>query len=140
VPGVKVEEATVLDVRDIGTFDVMLLFGNNLGLLGEIANGRAVLARLAHLAAPRAQVLACTHDPRSADPEHLAFQEHNLRRSRLRGQIRMRHRHRWLATPWFDYLFAAPDDVRASVAETDWVVTAIEQHEGNYLIQLRLRG
>ncbi|MEO3755624.1 methyltransferase domain-containing protein [Streptomyces sp. B6B3] len=138
--GVEVVEAAVLDARDIGTFDTVVMLGNNLGLLGGHEQGRAVLARLARLAAPGAQVLACTQDPSSTDPDHLAYQERNRRRGRLPGQLRMRYRDRRLATPWFDYLLATPDDVRATVADTDWVVAAVERHGSDYLIQLRLRG
>jgi Phosphotransferase enzyme family len=42
------------------------------------------------------------------------------------GQIRMRVRHQNLATPWFDYLLTAVDELRALLDGTAWT---LERHE-----------
>jgi SAM-dependent methyltransferase len=44
----------------------------------------------------------------------------NRAQGRLGGQVRMRVRHRTLATPWFDYLAVTVDELRALLAGTAW--------------------
>jgi hypothetical protein len=42
----------------------------------------------------------------------------------------MRVRHRGPATPWFDYLFATPDELRPLLAGTAWRLEHVERGEG----------
>jgi SAM-dependent methyltransferase len=109
-------------------FDAFLLLGNNLGLLGGVAEAPRFLGALAALAAPGAVLLGAGMDPyRTAAPEHLAYHERNRARGRMPGQIRLRLRHRRQATPWFDYLFATPDEVAPLLDGTAWRLEHVER-------------
>jgi SAM-dependent methyltransferase len=116
---------------DGGPFDAFLLLGNNLGLLGGAAEAPRLLGALAALAAPGAVLLGAGMDPfRTGAPEHLAYHARNRARGRLPGQIRMRVRHRGLATSWFDYLFVPPDELAPLLAGTPWRLEHVERPEG----------
>jgi SAM-dependent methyltransferase len=114
-------------IPDGQAFDAFVLLGNNLGLLGGVAEAPRLLRALAALAAPGAVLLGKGMDPyRTAAPEHLAYHARNRDRGRMPGQIRMRVRHRRLATPWFDYLFATPDEVAPLLDGTAWRLEHVE--------------
>jgi len=133
-----VEDARVVDVADVaeafdpGRFDTVLMLGNNFGLVGTAETAPERLRGLAEVAADDATLVAQSRDPVATDDEaHLAYHEKNRERGRLPGALRMRVRHERLATPWFDYLMAAPDTMAELASETPWtLVDAIEPDEG----------
>ncbi len=113
-------------------FDTFILAGNNLGLLGGLHDGRSFLASLHLLAAPGARVLGEVTDPyRTTDRSHLAYHQENRRLGRLGGQIRLRIRHRLLATEWFDYLFCTPDELMELLAPTQWHLESVHPRVGH---------
>ncbi|NUN53388.1 MAG: class I SAM-dependent methyltransferase [Planctomycetaceae bacterium] len=106
-----------------GTFDTVVLFGNNLGLLGGRAKARRLLRVLRRICRDGALILAGTLDPHATeDPVHLAYHRRNLRRGRMAGQVRIRVRFRDAAGPWFDYLFLSRGELRSLLAGTGWRV------------------
>jgi SAM-dependent methyltransferase len=123
-------------------FDSFLLLGNNLGLLGGAAEAPRFLETLAALAQPDALVLGRGMDPyRTQNALHLGYHARNRALGRLGGQIRMRIRHRDLATDWFDYLFATVDELQTLLRGTAWT---LDQHQPQadgpgYAVQLRRR-
>ncbi len=123
-------------------YDTFLLLGNNLGLLEGRERAPAFLAALAAMANPGAQVIAQGTDPYGTrDPVHTGYHEHNRRRGRLGGQLRLRLRYRELATPWFDYLVCSPDELADLVRGTPWHLADIDDRDAPYyLATLRLPG
>jgi len=104
-------------------FDTFLMLGNNFGLFGGWRKARRLLRTLLRIAAPDARIIAQSTDPyRTTDPVHLAYQARNRRRGRMGGQNRIRVRHRAHVGPWFDYLLASREEVRAIVDGTGWGV------------------
>lgn len=86
--------------RDGRRYDSFLLLGNNLGLLEGRERAPAFLAAMAR---PGARVVAQGTAPYgTTDPVHRDYHERNRRRGRMGGQLRLRVRHRELATGWFD--------------------------------------
>jgi SAM-dependent methyltransferase len=123
-----------------GPFDAFLLLGNNLGLLGGATEAPRFLAHLATLAAPGAVLLGRGTDPyNTTSALHLDYHARNRAAGRLSGQIRMRVRHRRLATPWFDYLLATPEELRPLLAGTPWRLERVEPAAAgpDYLAVLR---
>jgi SAM-dependent methyltransferase len=104
-------------------FDTFLMLGNNFGLCGGWRKARRLLRALQRIAAPDARIIAQSTDPyRTTDPVHLAYQARNRRRGRMGGQNRIRVRYREHVGPWFDYLLASREEMRAIVDGTGWGV------------------
>lgn len=137
-----VRDARLLRVEQIqptlGRFGTVVMFGNNLGLLGGLEHGRRLLRRIGRLASPGARILGETLDPYTTDDElHLAYHTRNRRRGRMSGQIRIRIRYRQLATPWFDYLFLSRKELEELVDGTGWrLADTIEDEPPLYIAVL----
>ncbi len=124
-----VRQVRLLSIEDVspalGIFDAVLLMGNNFGLLRSATKSRQILRKLARATSPSGRIIAEVRDPyRTTDPEHLAYHSRNRSRGRLGGQLRLRVRYRYHAPPWFDYLFASPEEVRKIVGGSEWRVRA----------------
>ena len=107
----------------IGTFDTILMMGNNFGLLGNPKRAKWLLKRFAAMTTDTAKIIAETLDPyQTTDPNHLAYHQWNRERGRLSGQLKLRIRYRQYATPWFDYLFASKAEIENILDGTAWSV------------------
>jgi hypothetical protein len=120
-----VHDARLLSVtrldRSLGSFDTIVMFGNNFGLVGSARRAPWLLRRFRTLSSDGARILAESVDPYKTDrPEHLGYHERNRRRGRMPGQLRIRLRHRLYRTPWFDYLLASPDEMRELAERGGW--------------------
>lgn len=125
--GIDARTLDVANVRDLdGTFDTVLMLGNNFGLVGTRATAPGILDGLAAVTSDDARILAETRDPyRTDEPTHREYHELNRRRGRLGGALRIRSRYGRYATPWFDYLMAAPEEMREVVDPTPWHVVEV---------------
>jgi SAM-dependent methyltransferase len=122
-----VEDARLLPLEavdeSLGAFDTIILYGNNLGLLGSTSKGRRLLRRLHSLTTPRGRILGASMDIGSGeDDDHRDYFERNVRRGRLRGQARLRVRYRTLVGPWFDWLFLSKPELEQLAASAGWHV------------------
>jgi SAM-dependent methyltransferase len=140
-----VDDARVLDVTDVadeldGAYDTVLMLGNNFGLVGTEDRAASILRGLADVTAADGRLLAESRDPTATDADiHLAYHERNRERGRLPGAVRQRIRFETVATPWHDYLHAAPDTMRDLTDETPWTVADIVDGEGgSYVGDLRI--
>lgn len=109
--------------RRLGTFDTILLLGNNFGLLANQARARWLLRRFKAVMPRDGRIIASSLDIyQSGDKVHLAYQRANRRRGRMGGQIRMRLRYREYATPYFDYLMVSLKEMEKIVDGTGWAI------------------
>lgn len=132
--GVKRLKRTELEQldRELADRDTIILFGNNLGLLGTPARGRMLLKRWAKRTPAECRIIASCIDPRRTKlPEHLAYHRWNRRRGRPVGQIRIRVRYRARRSPWFELLFLGPAELRTLVRGTGWRVERILRGAGS---------
>jgi SAM-dependent methyltransferase len=109
---------------ELGTFDTILMLGNNFGLFGSAAKARRLLRRFKTFTSAGATLIAESlnvYDTK--DPDHLAYLASNRERGRMSGQIRMRGRYKRLVTPWFDYLMVSPQEMESLLEGTGWRVT-----------------
>jgi SAM-dependent methyltransferase len=115
----------VMSIDDIsaalGTFDTILMLGNNFGLFANAAKTRRLLRSFRSVTRPGATLIAESLNVyETRDPDHLAYQAANRVRGRMSGQIRMRCRYKRFATPWFDYLMVSPAEMETLVDGTGW--------------------
>jgi SAM-dependent methyltransferase len=114
---------------ELGTFDTLLMLGNNFGLFGSKSKARRLLRRFKRLTRPGATLIVETLNVyETEDLDHLAYLAANRRRGRMSGQIRMRGRYKRFVTPWFDYLMVSPSEMAELVAGTGWRVTKLFQN------------
>ena len=122
-----VRDARLLSIdgvdESLGRFDTIVMYGNNFGLFASAAKAKRLLRRFHRLTSERGRIVAESRDVYATDdPAHLRYQERNRERGRMSGQLRIRVRYRDFATPWFDYLIVAPDELGALVDGTGWHV------------------
>jgi SAM-dependent methyltransferase len=134
-----VRDARVMGVDDVDdsldVLDTVVMFGNNLGLLGSAVRGKRLLRRFHRLSSERGRILGESLDPYATDdPVHLAYHDRNRRRGRMGGQLRIRIRYREFATPWFDYLLVSRAELEELVEGTGWrLVRTIEDEPPLYV-------
>jgi len=122
-----VRDARVMSVTRIsarlGSFDTVLMLGNNFGLMENGTRARWLLRKLARVTSPRGRLVASVVDPYDTkDPAHLRYHRRNRRRGRMGGQVRLRVRYGPYCTPWFDWLLVSRDEMRALLKPTPWQV------------------
>ena len=116
---------------DFGTFDTILMLGNNFGLFGSAAKARRLLRRFKTFTRPGATLIAESLNVYvTKDPDHLAYQARNRDRGRMSGQIRMRARYKRFVTPWFDYLMVSPVEMESLLDGTGWRVAKRYEAQG----------
>lgn len=134
-----VRDARVLGLDDVderlGVFETVVMFGNNFGLFGSRAGARRRLKRLAAVTSDEARIVAASNDPAATDdPAHLRYQEENVERGRMPGQLRIRVRHRDYASSWFDYLIVTPDEMAELAESGGWKLTRTIRAEGSLYV------
>jgi SAM-dependent methyltransferase len=130
-----VANARVLGITQIaprlGTFDTLVLLGNNFGLLANARRARWLFRRFAAVTPDRGRIVAEILDPYdTTSPEHRRYHRWNRARGRMGGQTRIRVRYRDSATPWFDYLFVSRTELRRLLHGTAWRVEQIIDSDG----------
>jgi SAM-dependent methyltransferase len=123
-----------------GPFDTVLLLGGNLGLLGSADHARVVLTALAAVTADGGRLLGTGLDPHHTNDEtHLAYHRRNREQGRLPGQTRLPIRDGAVATDWFDYLLASPEELAPLLDGTPWRLREVYEHGPAYAVHLDLR-
>ncbi|MEP6901076.1 MAG: class I SAM-dependent methyltransferase [Actinomycetota bacterium] len=125
-----------------GTFETILMLGNNFGLFGDAENARLILEKMFSITAPNAQIIAGTLNPYITDNKaHLAYLRFNKRRGRMAGQIKMRIRYDKTVGEWFDYLFVSPAEMRKILKDTDWQIKEIlDSQRANYFVVIEKKS
>jgi SAM-dependent methyltransferase len=133
-----VRDARVMRIEDVdeslGTFDTVVMYGNNLALLASKTKGPRILRKLGRITSERARIIGECLDPYGTDnPAHLAYHERNRRRGRMGGQIKIRVRFQDVATPWFDYMFLSEPELREILDGTGWQLLRMLEGDRTYV-------
>ena len=131
---------SVFDLLESGVepFDALILMGNNLGLLQSLAKARGMFDAMRELLRPGGVVVGTLRDPyQTNDPDHIAYHESNRAAGRPPGQVRLRFRHRRLATEWFNLLFLSPDELAELSARSGWEILDVTRPDPTYVAMLR---
>jgi SAM-dependent methyltransferase len=110
--------------RRIGSFDTIVLFGNNFGMFGTPERVRRTLESWARWTVPAARILAESTTPYCGgapllDRGHL---RDNRDRGLMPGQLRLRICYRSWVSSWFDWLFVSRKEMRELLQGTGWHV------------------
>lgn len=131
-----VKDARVLPIEQIDrlpadSFDTVVMFGNNFGLLGGYKKAKRLLRHLHRLTSSNGVILAESLNPyQTRLAAHRRYQRRNRQRGRMGGQVRIRIRFRDLKGPWFDYLLVSPSELKAILAGTGWRLRTILRDGG----------
>lgn len=120
--------------RKLGTFDTIMMMGNNFGLMGNPKRASWLLRKFAGMTSEKARLIAQTIDVVQSDlPEHTAYHKLNRARGRLPGQIKIRVRYKKFASPWFDWLMVSEAELSDLLQGTPWVIIdKIAGEQGRY--------
>lgn len=117
--------------RKLGSFDSIIMMGNNFGLVANRKRAKWLFRRLFSMTSREARIIATSLDPSTTeDPLHLAYHEKNKKRGRMIGQVRIRVRYRNMIGPWFDYLLVSEREMQKLIEGTGWTVSSIIESEG----------
>jgi SAM-dependent methyltransferase len=134
-----VRDARLLNITQIdsrlGTFDTILMMGNNFGLVGNIRRARWLLRKFKAITTPDARILGTSRDPYKTTTEHhLDYHRLNRGRGRMAGQARLRVRYKKFSSKWFDYLLVSQDEMMRISEGTGWHVECfIDSTESTYI-------
>jgi SAM-dependent methyltransferase len=137
--GVREARVLAFDAVDesLGTFNTIVLFGNNFGLFGTPTKAKRLLRRLHGMTSDDARIIVESRDVErrggAEAPWHRRYQERNIARGRLRGQFRIRVRFRDVTGPWMDYPMVSPDQLREILAGTRWHVAHLFDSDDTYV-------
>jgi SAM-dependent methyltransferase len=122
----------------LGSFDTIVMCGNNFGLFGSFAGARRMLRRFHGMTSLAGRIIAETNDVYQTDrPEHLAYHRRNRRRGRMAGQIRFRIRYEGRCSPYLGYLMVSKEEMRKIVAGTGWrIARFIDSATSTYIAVL----
>lgn len=117
--------ALVLSVSGVsarlGTFDTILMMGNNFGLFTSAERAKRLLRRFHRMTTREARIVVQARDPYETDNVlHLAYHRRNWERGRMGGQLRIRVRYQTYVSPWFDYLLVSRPEMERVLEGTGW--------------------
>jgi SAM-dependent methyltransferase len=120
-----VYDARVLGIDDVdsglGSFDTVVMLGQNFGMLGSRCRARRLLGRMAKISTLRGRIVAETFDPHiSKEPGERRYRAQNVRRERMPGQLRVRIRYGDRVTRWLDWLQVSPAELEGLLENTGW--------------------
>ena len=108
---------------DPNTFDTVLLFGNNFGILGNEPKIIKMLKNLHRITTPDAIILASSRNPETTDdPAHLKYHEWNRERQRPVGLVRIRLKYKDEMEDWWELLLASHEDMNRLAQQAGWTL------------------
>jgi SAM-dependent methyltransferase len=140
------KKARVLPVTQIdgklGTFDAILMLGNNFCLVGNAKRARWLLNRFYGMTPDSALIIAQTRDPYITTlQEHLDYHARNRDFGKMSGESRIRVRYKKNITPWIDFLMVSRDEMMDLLEGTGWEVkTFLGEGQSLYIAIIGKRG
>jgi SAM-dependent methyltransferase len=112
---------------ELGSFDTIVLYGNNFGLLGTHAATRRWFRDWAQLTHPHCRILAGSASPYFGGAPGMTrdYYHFNKERGRAPGQVTLRYHYGGEVGSWFKWLFVSPSEMRSLLRGTGWVVESV---------------
>lgn len=117
--------------KGLGTFDTVLMMGNNLGLAGDAPHMRKFLRDLKGVMRRRGRLIGHSRIPGTWSEDHLPYVKQNLARRRPPGLLTLRVRYKDQVGDWFDLLIQSPEDLARLGQQTGWDLVRVIW-EGGY--------
>jgi SAM-dependent methyltransferase len=122
--GVKEVWCTSIDTlgRRIGSFDSIVLFGNNFGVFGTPDGARQVLTKWAKWTNPEARIFVESTNPYcgGAPAFDRGYYHRNRERGNMPGQAQFRYHYGYSVGSWFPWLFVSRSEMRVILRGTGW--------------------
>jgi SAM-dependent methyltransferase len=111
----------------LGTFDTIVLFGNNFGLFATPDKARRRLTAWARQTKPGTRILAESTNAYfgGAPAMDRGYYRRNVERGNLPGQARFRYHYGGEVGSWFDWLFVSRREMRHILRGTGWRQTDV---------------
>ena len=115
----------------LGTFDSVLMLGNNLGLAGDVPRFRRFLRDLRGIVRKGGRLIGSSRIPGTWSEDHLPYVKWNVRRGRPPGLLTLRVRYKGRIGDWFDLLLIPPEELARLAEDTGWELERVIW-EGGY--------
>ena len=116
------------------TFDTIIMYGNNFGILGEDPNIVNMLESLKRITTPEGIILAGSVDVQQTDDQsNIAYQKKNLERNRPIGLIRLRVKYKDLVGDWTELRLAGPEEMKGLAERAGWKLSRVYQHGSSFV-------
>jgi SAM-dependent methyltransferase len=110
----------------LGCFDTVIMFGNNLALMGNPKRAAWFLRRLHSLTSPQGRIIGLNRDPYKTDvKEHLDWHKRNRRQGKMSGQGKIRVRYLNCTGPWIEFLMLSPQELTQIANAAGWTVSHV---------------
>jgi hypothetical protein len=120
-----------IDEFKLASFDTIVMFGNNFGLVGSPKKAGPLLHKMHAITADDGLIIGqCTDPYKTKNPCHLKYLQRNRERGRMSGQLKIRVRYRDQKGPWFDYLFLSISEMKALLKDSGWKLADVLTDEG----------
>ncbi len=132
------KEAYVMSASDLdfptNTFDTIIMYGNNFGVVGEEQNIIRMLQRAYEISKPEGIIIAGSSDvQQTEDQSNLAYQRRNLEKNRPRGLVKLRVKYKDLIGDWIELRLASPEEMRNLAERTGWKLSRVYQSGAAYV-------
>jgi len=133
------KKAKIMSISDIGkfkigSFDTIIMMGNNFGLMGNFRKAKLLLREMHAITSKGAMIIAEFLDPYNTDdPYHKSYHKLNKKRGRMGGQVRMRVLYKRYKSEWFDYLLVSEKEMRMILHGTGWAIRKIIKNDKPYV-------
>lgn len=111
----------------LGTFDTLVLFGNNFGIFASPERARTLLTRWAALTGPSTRVLLESTNAYGGGAPGIdrRYYRLNRERGRMPGLLQLRYHYGAETGTWFSWLFVSQGEMRRVVKGTGWRVARV---------------
>lgn len=141
-----VRKARVVRLEDVdfrpGAFDMILMLGGNLALLGNPKKAGRVFKKLYRMTSKGAVIIGEMRDPYKTDnPFHFEYHKWNRSRGRLSGQSKIKVRFEKTATEWIEWMLLSKEELEELLACTGWGVSEfIDSGDSGYVAIIKKTG
>lgn len=106
----------------VGSFDAIVMFGNNFGIFGSPERARRVLREWAKRTDPRARIFLESTNPYcgGAPGFDRTYYQQNKGRGDMPGRARFRYHYDHFVGPWFPWLYVSKSELRQLLKGTGW--------------------